>query len=124
MRVSKEATNNHSRNPSAMPCLPSTCSLTRSSDPCSAGTGKTTSVVELVLQEVGRGSRVLVAAASNIAVDNMVERLVRASPKLRVVRMGHPARLLPQVIKWGTRASGSVNRGSLHGRWWCYLLRP
>ena len=37
-----------------------------------AGTGgKTTRVVETVVQEVGRGSRVLVAAASNIAVDHM-----------------------------------------------------
>jgi hypothetical protein len=30
-------------------------------------------------------------------VDNLVERLVRAAPKLAVVRMGHPARLLPAV---------------------------
>jgi len=54
-------------------------------------------VVELILQEVGRGSRVLATSASNIAVDNLVERLVRADPKMRIVRMGHPARLLPQV---------------------------
>lgn len=33
-----------------------------------AGTGKTTAVVELILQEVARGSRVLACAASNIAV--------------------------------------------------------
>ncbi|KAL6763961.1 P-loop containing nucleoside triphosphate hydrolase protein [Haematococcus lacustris] len=63
------------------------------------GTGKTTAVVELALQEVARGSRLLLAAASNIAVDNLVERLVKAAgPKLRIVRMGHPARLLPQVL--------------------------
>ena len=48
-------------------------------------------------QEVARGNRVLACAASNIAVDNLVERLVTRSPKLQVVRMGHPARLLPQV---------------------------
>ena len=40
------------------------------------GTGKTTTVVELILQEVKRGSKVLACAASNIAVDNIVERLV------------------------------------------------
>lgn len=39
------------------------------------GTGKTTTVVEIVLQEVKRGSKILACAASNIAVDNIVERL-------------------------------------------------
>ncbi|GFR40163.1 hypothetical protein Agub_g720 [Astrephomene gubernaculifera] len=62
------------------------------------GTGKTTAVVEIILQEVARGSRVLAASASNIAVDNLVERLVRADPKIKLVRLGHPARLLPQVL--------------------------
>lgn len=62
------------------------------------GTGKTTAVVEIILQEVARGSRVLAASASNIAVDNLVERLVRSEPKLKVVRLGHPARLLPAVL--------------------------
>ncbi|TYI65199.1 hypothetical protein E1A91_D09G141100v1 [Gossypium mustelinum] len=33
------------------------------------GTGKTTTVVEIVLQEVKRGSKILACAASNIAVD-------------------------------------------------------
>ncbi|KAL6133927.1 hypothetical protein ACLB2K_066160 [Fragaria x ananassa] len=60
------------------------------------GTGKTTTVVEIVLQEVKRGSKILACAASNIAVDNIVERLARQRVKL--VRLGHPARLLPQVL--------------------------
>ncbi|XP_028761557.1 DNA-binding protein SMUBP-2 [Neltuma alba] len=60
------------------------------------GTGKTTTVVEIILQEVKRGSKILVCAASNIAVDNIVERLVPRRVKL--VRLGHPARLLPQVL--------------------------
>lgn len=64
---------------------------------CPAGTGKTTAVLEVILQEVARGSRVLAASASNIAVDNLVERLAAAAPKLKLVRLGHPARLLPQV---------------------------
>lgn len=62
-----------------------------------AGTGKTTAVLEVILQEVARGSRVLAASASNIAVDNLVERLAAAAPKVKLVRLGHPARLLPQV---------------------------
>lgn len=42
-------------------------------------------------------SRVLACAASNVAVDNLVERLAAADGKMRMVRVGHPARLLPQV---------------------------
>ncbi|RLN17761.1 uncharacterized protein C2845_PM02G08280 [Panicum miliaceum] len=60
------------------------------------GTGKTTTIIEIVLQEVKRGSKILACAASNIAVDNIVERLARYRTKL--VRLGHPARLLPQVL--------------------------
>ncbi|PRQ44618.1 putative hydrolase [Rosa chinensis] len=41
------------------------------------GTGITTTVVEIILQEVKRGSKILACAASNIAVDNIVERLAR-----------------------------------------------
>ncbi|TVU46299.1 hypothetical protein EJB05_05825 [Eragrostis curvula] len=51
---------------------------------------------EIILQEIKRGSKVLACAASNIAVDNIVERLARYRTKL--VRLGHPARLLPQVL--------------------------
>ncbi|XP_057999791.1 uncharacterized protein LOC110665155 isoform X1 [Hevea brasiliensis] len=60
------------------------------------GTGKTTTVVEIILQEVKHGSKILACAASNIAVDNIVERLVRH--RIKLVRLGHPARLLPQVL--------------------------
>ncbi|XP_077254199.1 DNA-binding protein isoform X2 [Tasmannia lanceolata] len=61
------------------------------------GTGKTTTVVEIILQEVKRGSKILACAASNVAVDNIVERLFPYRVKL--VRLGHPARLLPQVLE-------------------------
>ena len=63
-----------------------------------AGTGKTTAVVEAVLQEVARGNSVLCCSASNVAVDNVVERVSRAAPRTRIVRAGHPARLLPEVL--------------------------
>lgn len=56
------------------------------------GTGKTTAVVELIRQAVQRGERVLACAPSNVAVDNLVERLAAAG--LRLVRLGHPARML------------------------------
>lgn len=59
------------------------------------GTGKTTALIEIVRQARRRGGRVLAAAASNTAVDNMVERLVDAGEP--VVRVGHPARVSPQL---------------------------
>lgn len=57
------------------------------------GTGKTTTVVELIRQAVRRGERVLACAPSNLAVDNLLERLVAVGE--RAVRLGHPARVLP-----------------------------
>ncbi len=62
------------------------------------------------LQEaLRRRQRVLVCAASNVAVDNLVERIRACAQnlpgrdsslgkKLKLVRVGHPARLLPQVL--------------------------
>lgn len=55
------------------------------------GTGKTTTVIELILQAVERGDRVLACAPSNTAVDNLLERLVAS--RCSVVRIGHPARV-------------------------------
>ncbi|KAK3695390.1 P-loop containing nucleoside triphosphate hydrolase protein [Podospora appendiculata] len=60
------------------------------------GTGKTHTLIELILQMLKRGLRILVCGPSNISVDNIVERL---SPhKVPMVRLGHPARLLPSVL--------------------------
>jgi superfamily I DNA and/or RNA helicase len=59
------------------------------------GTGKTTTVVELIRQAVRRGNKVLACAPSNLGVDNLLERLVAAGE--RVVRLGHPARVLPEL---------------------------
>lgn len=59
------------------------------------GTGKTRCLVEIIRQCVARGERVLAVAASNVAVDNLTERL--AVHGLKVLRLGHPARVLPEV---------------------------
>ena len=60
------------------------------------GTGKTHTLIELILQLLARGQRLLVCGPSNISVDNIVERL--APHKVPMVRLGHPARLLPAVL--------------------------
>ncbi|GDY09264.1 ATPase AAA [Planctomycetia bacterium] len=59
------------------------------------GTGKTTAVVELIRQAVLRGERVLACAPSNLAVDNLLERLLATGE--RAIRIGHPARVLPEL---------------------------
>lgn len=55
------------------------------------GTGKTTTVVEIIRQLVARGERVLACAPSNTAVDNLLERLLACGEP--AVRLGHPARV-------------------------------
>lgn len=45
---------------------------------------------------IKRDQRVLVCGPSNISVDNIVERL--APHKVPILRLGHPARLLPSVV--------------------------
>ncbi|MEK7859144.1 MAG: AAA domain-containing protein [Elusimicrobiota bacterium] len=59
------------------------------------GTGKTTVLVEIIRQAAARGERVLATAPSNIAVDNILEKLEPTG--LRIVRMGHLARTLESL---------------------------
>lgn len=59
------------------------------------GTGKTTALVELIRRAVRRGEKVLACAPSHMAVDNLFERLLAAGE--RAVRLGHPARVLPDL---------------------------
>lgn len=59
------------------------------------GTGKTTTLVELIYQAVQRGERVLACAPSNTAVDNLLERLIDCIKS--VVRVGHPARVFESL---------------------------
>ncbi len=59
------------------------------------GTGKTTTVAELIRQAVACGEKVLACAASNHAVDNLLEKLLRLGEE--PVRLGHPARVVPEL---------------------------
>ncbi|KAH6903121.1 DNA helicase [Coprinopsis sp. MPI-PUGE-AT-0042] len=75
------------------------------------GTGKTHTLIELIRQLTKptdshpNGQRILVCGASNLAVDNILERLLKldstegnskapGSSQLKVTRIGHPARVM------------------------------
>ena len=93
------------------------------------GTGKSTTCVEYILQEVARGRKVLACGPSNVSVDNLVERIVadrdaeevqhvnrggarssaagvlkRMSSRPRIVRLGHPARISPIAAAYSLEA--------------------
>ena len=57
------------------------------------GTGKTTTLSEVVRANLGR--RLLVVADSNVAIDNMLEKL----KDRRVIRIGHPAKIEGDLLK-------------------------
>lgn len=59
------------------------------------GTGKTTTLIELMRQIVRNDQTVLAVAASNLAVDNILERLIDAGES--AIRLGHPARVSPAL---------------------------
>ena len=59
------------------------------------GTGKTTTLAEVIFQAVQKGMKVLACAPSNTAVDNLLERLVAMMPS--VLRVGHPARVFESL---------------------------
>ncbi len=61
------------------------------------GTGKTTVLVEVIRRAAARGEPVLATAPSNLAVDNLTERLLAAG--VDGVRVGHPARVLPALLE-------------------------
>lgn len=68
------------------------------------GTGKTYTLTALIQAEVMRGARVLVVAPSNVAVDNIAERLANVKRPPRFVRAGHPARIISSIAEYGLAA--------------------
>jgi len=64
------------------------------------GTGKTTTIVELILQAVNLGKKILVVAPSNIAVDNIAEKIISFKSEIdfELCRIGHPARMLESIV--------------------------
>lgn len=59
------------------------------------GTGKTITLVETIRQITKNGQSILAVAPSNLAVDNLMARLLVAGEK--VVRIGNPARISPEL---------------------------
>jgi ATP-dependent RNA/DNA helicase IGHMBP2 len=77
------------------------------------GTGKTTTISELILQGVSQGMKILVVAPSNIAVDNIAEKLIpfRKALNFDMCRIGHPARVMESIheIALDTKVEKSSN---------------
>ena len=61
------------------------------------GTGKTTTLVQAILETIRRERRVLVCAPSNTAVDLLTEKL--AERGVNVIRMGNPSRVLDLLLQ-------------------------
>ena len=59
------------------------------------GTGKSHVLAEVAAQAVARGQRLLCCAASNAAVDHLLELCLDRG--VRAVRVGHPARVSPRL---------------------------
>lgn len=68
------------------------------------GTGKTTTICELIAQYIKvYDYKILVCSASNLAVDNIVERLTsepynNKTTNINCIRFGNPARLLSNIL--------------------------
>lgn len=60
------------------------------------GTGKTTTLVQVIKQTVKEQKQVLVSAPSNAAIDLLVEKL--SEQGISVLRIGHPARVTEQSL--------------------------
>jgi superfamily I DNA and/or RNA helicase len=61
------------------------------------GTGKTTTLVEGILEMVRQGNKILVTAASNTAVDVLTERL-GATRSINVLRLGNISRVNDEIL--------------------------
>jgi superfamily I DNA and/or RNA helicase len=56
------------------------------------GTGKTTTLLEIIRHSIQEDGKILVTAGSNLGVDNLLEKLIQTGVK--AVRLGHPARVM------------------------------
>ena len=61
------------------------------------GTGKTTTLVKAIAETLKNEKQVMVCAASNMATDLLTEKI--AQQGIRVLRLGHPARVSEEVLQ-------------------------
>jgi superfamily I DNA and/or RNA helicase len=59
------------------------------------GTGKTTTLVEIIRHSIQPEGKILVTASSNLGVDNLLEKLINTG--IKAVRLGHPARVMESL---------------------------
>ena len=71
------------------------------------GTGKTHTLIRTIVHTLKSEPQVLVCAASNLAVDLLVERL--AQEGVNVVRIGHPARISDIVLQQSLDARVAIH---------------
>ena len=60
------------------------------------GTGKTTVIIEMIRQIISGSSRILVVSQANVAVDNIIKRLIDDYPD-KIIRCGTSDKIAPQV---------------------------
>lgn len=79
------------------------------------GTGKTSTLVEYIIQHLDMypTKRILITAPSNIAADTIIERLSNHfnGDDAKLVRIGHPARILPSTRKHSLDYLASLQGG-------------
>lgn len=62
------------------------------------GSGKTTAICEIIQQLVDSGQRVLLCASTNVAIDNVLERLLDSESAVDAVRIGRPDKVDDKVL--------------------------
>ena len=60
------------------------------------GTGKTTTLIQTIIQTLKKETQVLICAPSNAAVDLVAEKL--GQENIDVIRIGHPARVTNEIL--------------------------
>ncbi|GFS31901.1 DNA-binding protein SMUBP-2 [Nephila pilipes] len=72
------------------------------------GTGKTTTVVEYILQAISQNLKVLACAPSNVAVDNLMQHLT--DYELKMIRVGHSSRVSSSLHLFSLDAHVSTDK--------------
>jgi len=72
------------------------------------GTGKTTTLIEIIKHSAKCGKKVLATAESNIAVDNILSKFITSD--FKIIRLGHVARVDEKLEKFSLSALASKHK--------------